>query len=132
MRIVAPIPKNPKFLKSGKIIKTQKLKSVQKYAKISNTPFNQRSLIHQEAWFPGGARIPQNPNCVKNRKNHQKRKKIKNVQKYAKISDSTFDQRSLISRKVLFPPCFVRQYQAQKTFFLFGKFRPLPNINVQI
>ena len=30
----------------------QKLKNVQKYAKISATPFNQRSLIHREAWFP--------------------------------------------------------------------------------
>ena len=32
--------------------KTQKLKNFQKKAKICDTPFAQRSLIHQEAWFP--------------------------------------------------------------------------------
>ena len=30
----------------------QKLKNVQRYAKIRDIPFNQRSLIHREAWFP--------------------------------------------------------------------------------
>ena len=62
MRIVAPmpqesgpripIPRKPDFLeKRKKSSKTQKLKNVQKDAKISNTPFDQRSLIHREAWF---------------------------------------------------------------------------------
>ena len=67
MRIVAPmpqeggprIPKNPIFFqKRKKSSKTKNSKNVQKYAKISNTPFDQRSLIHRKALFPGGPRIP--------------------------------------------------------------------------
>ena len=44
----------PKFLekKQKKSSKTKKLKNVLKYGKISNTPFDKRSLIHREAWFP--------------------------------------------------------------------------------
>ena len=38
--------------KQKKSSKTQNLKNVWKYAKIINMPFDQRSLIHQEAWFP--------------------------------------------------------------------------------
>ena len=30
--------------------------------------FDQRSRIHRETWFPGGPRIPKNPNCLKNGK----------------------------------------------------------------
>ena len=60
MRIVAPmpqegglrIPQNPFFLNEKKSPKTQKLRNVQKYDKIRDTPFNQRSVIHREAWFP--------------------------------------------------------------------------------
>ena len=58
MRIVAPIPQQggprmPDFFeKWKKLSKTQKLKNIKKYAKISDTPFDQRSLIHGEAWFP--------------------------------------------------------------------------------
>ena len=59
------IPKNPIFfLKQKKSPKTQKLRNVQKFDKISDMPFDQRSLIHREAWFPPcfvGQRIPQNP-----------------------------------------------------------------------
>ena len=37
-------------------------------------PFDQRSLINREAWFPGGPRIPKNRIFFeKNRKNHPKR-----------------------------------------------------------
>ena len=45
--------------------------------------------------------------------------KLKNVQRYAKISNTPFDQRSLIHREAWFPPCFVRQNQQKKkkTFF---------------
>ena len=43
-----------------------------------------------------------------------------------------FDQRSLINQEAWFPPCFVRQNQQKKNFFLRGDFRPLPNKNVQI
>ena len=86
MRIVAPmpleggprIPKNLISLKNGKkSSKTEKLKNVQKYSKISDTPFDQRSLIHREAWFPGGPRIPQNPIFLKNGKNSSKTQKLK-------------------------------------------------------
>ena len=30
----------------------QKLKNVKRYTKISDTPFNPRSLIHRDSWFP--------------------------------------------------------------------------------
>ena len=40
----------PNFFYAKKIIQNAK---TQKYAKISDTPFDQRSLIHREAWFPG-------------------------------------------------------------------------------
>ena len=60
MRIVAPIPQwsgqklktKQKKLKTEKKSNTEKLKNVQRYAKISNMPFDQRSVIHREAWFP--------------------------------------------------------------------------------
>ena len=39
------------FEKRKKSSKTQKLKKVQRYANISDTPFDQRFLIHREAWF---------------------------------------------------------------------------------
>ena len=112
MRIVAPmpqeggprIPKNPIFFLNGKKSpKTQKLRNIQKYDKISDTPFDQRSLIHREAWFPGGPRISINPIFLKNGKKHPKCKKFKNVWRYAKTSDTPFDQRSLIHRKAWFP-----------------------------
>ena len=65
------------FFLLKKSFKTQKLKNVQKYAKISNTPFDQRSRIHREAWILGRPRIPKNPISLKNGKNHQKRKNSK-------------------------------------------------------
>ena len=42
----------------------QTLRNVQKYDKISNTPFDQRSLIHREAWFPP-CFVGQNPIFLK-------------------------------------------------------------------
>ena len=90
------------FEERTKTPKTQKLKNVEKYDKIIDTPFDQRSLIHQEAWFLGGPRIPKNPSFLKNGKNHPKRK----TQKRLEI--------------------------CQKTFFLRGNFRPLLNKNVYI
>ena len=127
MRIVAPmpqeggprIPQNPIFMKNEKNHpKRKKIKNFQKYAKISDTPFDQRSLIHREAWFPGGPRIPKNLIFLKNEKKSSKTQKLKNVQRYAKISDMPFDQRSLIHREAWFPPCFLRQnQQQQKTSF---------------
>ena len=61
MRIVAPIPqqgrprihKKPNFFeKHKKIIQNAKTQNVQRYANISDIPFDQRCLIHREAWFP--------------------------------------------------------------------------------
>ena len=52
------------------------------------------------------------------RKKSSKTQKLKNVQKYAKISDMPFNQRSLIHREAWFPPCFVRQNQPKKIFFV--------------
>ena len=44
------------------------------------------SLIHREAWFPGGPRIPKNPNCLKKRQNHPKRKKSKTSRNMPKLA----------------------------------------------
>ena len=149
----------------------------------NNTPFDQRSLIHWEAWFPPcfvGPRISKNLIFLKNRKNHQKRKtqkrleicqnqryalwpevsnpsgsvvsgwtkntqkpiffgkrkkssktqKLINVQRYAKSTNTPFNQRSLIHQEAWFPPCFVRQNQQKTNFVLCGDFRPLPKKNV--
>ena len=57
----------------------QNLKSVLKYAKIIKTPFNQRSLIHREAWFPGGPRIPKKPKILKDGKNYPNHKNSKSL-----------------------------------------------------
>ena len=83
----------------------------------------QRSLIHREAWFPSGPKIPQNPNCLINRKKSSKTQKLKNIQKYAKISNTPFDQRSLIHREAWFPPCLVRQNPLKKIFFFVWQFQ---------
>ena len=40
------------FEKRKKSSKMQKLKNLWRYSKISDIPFDQRSLIHREAWFP--------------------------------------------------------------------------------
>ena len=73
-------PKPDFFEKQKNSSKTQKLKNVKKYAKISDTPFDQRSLIHREARFPGGPRIP------KNRKNHPKSKNSKTSRDMPKLA----------------------------------------------
>ena len=72
-------PKPDFFEKQKKPSKMQKLKNILKYAKISDTPFDQRSLIHREAWFPGGPRIPKYPIFFEKRKKSSKTQKFKNV-----------------------------------------------------
>ena len=74
-------------------IKTEKNYSKRKnskisknYAKISDTPFDQRSLIHREAWFTGGPRIPKNLTYFKNGKNHLKRKNSKTSRNIPKLA----------------------------------------------
>ena len=54
------------FEKRKKSSKMQKLENIKGYAKISGTPFDQRSPIHWEAWFP--------PYIL--RQNQQKKKNI--------------------------------------------------------
>ena len=58
--------------------------------------------------------------------------KLKNVYRYDKLSDMPFDQRSLIHREAWFPPCFVRQNQQKKHFYLRGDFWQFSNKNVQM
>ena len=48
-------------------------------------PFDQRSLIHLEAWFPGGPLTPKNQIFLKNRKNHPKRKNSKTSRNMPKL-----------------------------------------------
>ena len=77
----------PEFFENRKkSSKTQKLKNIQRYAKISDTPFDQRSLIHREAWFLGGPRIPKNPIFLINRKNHPKRRNSKTSRDMPKLA----------------------------------------------
>ena len=68
MRIVAPmpqeggprIPQNPIFLKIGKNHQKRKTQKRLEICQNQRYALDQRSLIHPEAWFPGGPRIPQN------------------------------------------------------------------------
>jgi hypothetical protein len=83
-------------------------------------PFDQRSLIHREARFPGGPRIPKNRIFLKNGKNHPKRKNSK--MRYAKISDTPFDQRSLIHREAWFPDG--PRIPENRIFLKNGKYHP--------
>ena len=76
-------------------------------------PFNQRLLIHREAWFPGGPRIPINPIFLKNGKNHQKCKNSKMSRDMSKLALRPLTW-SLIHREAWFPSCFVRQNQKKK------------------
>ena len=70
-------PKPNYFLKTEKkLSKTQELKNVKNYAKISDTLFDQRFLIHPEAWFPG--EYPKT-RIFEKRKKSSKTQKLKNV-----------------------------------------------------
>jgi hypothetical protein len=44
--------KTKKKFEMEKIIQNGKTQPVKRYAKISDIPFDQSSLIHREAWFP--------------------------------------------------------------------------------
>ena len=111
-------PKPDFWEKRKKSFKTQKLKNVQKYAKISDTLFDQRSLSNPSGSVVfGWTKNTQKPHFFEKQKKSSRTQKLKNVQRYAKISDLPFDQRSLIHPEAWFPPCFVRQNQ--KNFFFF-------------
>ena len=77
----------PKKFKTEKIIQNGKTQKVQRYAKISDKPFDQRSLIHREAWFP--------PCFV--RQNQQKNKLF-----FARRFQTTSQQKCSILRPLLF------------------------------
>ena len=68
--------------------------------------------MHRETWFPGGPRILKNHIFFEKRKKSYKTQKLKMSRDMPKISDTPFDQRSLIHWEAWFPPCFVRQNQA--------------------
>ena len=118
------IHQNPIFLKNEKkSSKLQKIKNVQRYAKISDTPFAQRSLIHREAWFPGGPRIPKNPIFLKNRNVHQNAKtqnclEICQNQRYALRPEVSNPSGSVVSgwtKNTQKPDFFETQKKASKT-----------------
>ena len=74
----------------------------------------------------GWTKNTQKPKLFRKQKKSSKTQKLNNVQKYGKISDMPFDQRSLIHREALFPPCFVRHNQPEnkvKTFFFVWRFQ---------
>ena len=84
---------------------------------------NQQYALRSEVSNPSGRVVSrwtkntQKTDFFEKRKQSSKTQKLKNVQRYAKISDTPFDQRSLIHREAWFPPCFVRQNQQKKLFF---------------
>ena len=65
------------FEKRKKIIQNAKTQKCLEICQISDTPFDQRSLIHREVWFLGGPKLPKNQIFLKNGKNHPKRKNSK-------------------------------------------------------
>ena len=120
MRIVAPIPqqggprklKHQNFWTNGKKIiinaKTQKRLEICQ---------NQRYTLQPEVSNPSGSMVSgwtkntPKPDFLEKRKKSSKTQKLKNIQRYAKISNTPCDQRSLINPEVWFLPCFVRQNQ---------------------
>jgi hypothetical protein len=53
---------------------------------VSDTPFDQRSLIHREAWFPDGPRIPKKPIFFERWKKPQKTQKLKKSRDMPKLA----------------------------------------------
>ena len=62
----------------------------------------------------GWTKNTQQPKFFEKRKKSSETQKLKNVKRYANISDIPFDQRSLIHGEAWFPPCFERQNQQKK------------------
>ena len=102
------------FFKTEKIIQNTK---TQKRLEICQ---NQRYALRPEVSNPSGSVVSgwtkntQKLNFFENLKKSSKTQKLKIVKRYAKISDTPFDQRSLIHLEAWFPPCFVRQNQQKK------------------
>ena len=109
--------------------KREKSSKPQKTQKRLEICQNQRYALRPEVSNPLGSVVSgwtkntQKPDFFEKRKKSSKTQKLKNVQRYAKISDTPFDQRSLIHRDVWFLPCFVKQNQPKNKLFLRGDFR---------
>ena len=84
-------------------------------------PFDQRSLIHREAWFPGGPRIPKNQMFLKNGKNHPKRKNSKTSRDMPKLVIHPLPEVSNPSGSVV-STMFCKAKSAKKQFFLARRF----------
>ena len=77
---------------------------------ITRTPQQQTILfVTPQQCTVGWTKNIRKPNFFGKPKKSSKTRKLKNVKRYANISDIPFDQRSLIHREAWFPPCFVRQ-----------------------
>ena len=79
----------------------------------------------------GWTKNTQKPNFFEKRKKSPKTQKLRNVQKYDKISDTLIDQRSLIHREAWFPPCFVGQRIPLKPIFFEKKKKIIQNAKTQ-
>ena len=117
-------PKHDFFEKQTKLSKTQKLKNVYKYAKISDTSFDQRSLIRREAWFLGGPRISKNQIFLKNGINHQKRKTSKTSRDMPKLAIHP-STRGLSGRVVSTMFCKAKSAKKKLTVQIWDHFFPL-------
>ena len=78
-------PKPDFFEKRKKSSKRKNSKTSRNNPKLAIRP-STRGLIHWEAWFPGGPKIPQNPIFLKNGKNLQKRKNSKTSRDMLKLA----------------------------------------------
>ena len=139
MRIVAPmqqeggsrIPKNLIFLKNGKNHQKRKTNNNAKTQKRLEICQNQRYGHRPEVSNPSGSVVSRwtkntpKADFFEKRKKSSKTQNLKNVQRYAKISDTPFDQRSLINWEAQFPPCFVRQNQQKTNVFFARRFQTL-------
>ena len=85
-------------------------------------PFDQRSLIHQEVWFPDGPKIPKNRNCLKNRKiiQNAKTQKTSRNMRYALLPEVSNPSGSVVST------LFCEAKSAKKNFFSFAPNKNIP------
>ena len=86
-------------------------KGLKKKSRIRETKHLSTNADSSTDTTVGWTKNTRKPEFFEKRKNLSKTQKLKNIWKYAKISDTPFDQRFLIHREALLPPCFVRQNQ---------------------
>ena len=104
-------------------------------AQQKNPAYGRQSIsrpMRIEAQIPqqGGPRIPKNPNFLKNGKNYPKCKNSKNVQRYAKISDILFDQRSLIHREAIFDHFQTKMFKSETASFHYFSPKNSESLNI--